>query len=68
MAAGPGKYDNLATYVREESKAEGAIVIIFGGNKGSGFSVQAQPNMLFNLPKILKDLAKEIERDIKASK
>lgn len=38
MALGPGKYDDLCTYVREKAKAEGAIVIVYGGERGQGFS------------------------------
>lgn len=56
----PGKYDNLCTLVREKSKAKGAIVIIFDGTKGHGFSVQAPPIILNDLPEILEDIAKTI--------
>jgi hypothetical protein len=46
MALGPGKYDDLCTYVREQvgitnETGGGVAVIVIGGNKGSGFSVQA---------------------------
>lgn len=40
MAEGPGKYDDIATYARVEADAEGVIVIVLNGHKGSGFSVQ----------------------------
>lgn len=40
MALGPGKYDDLCTYVRVESGAVMALVIVVGGNRGDGFSVQ----------------------------
>jgi hypothetical protein len=40
MAAGPGKYDDICTVAREMAKADGAIVIIIDGERGSGFSVQ----------------------------
>jgi hypothetical protein len=29
--------------VRQKAKAEGAAVMIFGGEKGEGFSIQATP-------------------------
>lgn len=38
---GPGQYNDLCTYVREQANARVAIVIIHGGDKGMGFSVQA---------------------------
>lgn len=40
MGIGPGKYDELCTMAREGAQAEGAVVIIFKGTRGSGFSVQ----------------------------
>lgn len=39
-SAGPGKYDALCTYVREKAEAAGVILIVLGGNKGHGHSVQ----------------------------
>ena len=41
MPIGPGKYDDLCTYVREKAHAQMAIVIIVGGDKGEGFSCQS---------------------------
>lgn len=40
MALGPGKYDELCTQAREGAQAEGAVVVIFNGTRGTGFSVQ----------------------------
>src|SRR5205085_1646492 len=42
MAIGPGQYDDLCTRVREESQAQAVVLIVLGGNKGNGFSMQAQ--------------------------
>lgn len=39
---GPGKYDEHATRVREETGAQSVVVIVIGGNKGHGFSHQMQ--------------------------
>jgi hypothetical protein len=63
MAVGPGKYDDLATYVRKQSQAQGVVVIVVGGNKGSGFSVQLTPGVLLPLPTLLRTIADDIERD-----
>ncbi len=62
---GPGKYDELCTSVREQAQAKCAIVLIFDGKDGSGFSCQCQMNgPLFNLPAVLRDMANEIESDL----
>ena len=41
MARGPGKYDALATMVREQADADCVVVIVINGRLGSGFSIQA---------------------------
>jgi hypothetical protein len=64
MAVGPGKYDALCTKIREETKAEGAILMVFNGNQGSGFSVQAPFELTVALPAILRDLARQIDDDL----
>ena len=63
MAIGPGKYDSWCSRIREETGAEGVIVIIFGGEEGSGFSMQAPPDLTADLPAILHKVAGAIERD-----
>lgn len=60
MPLGPGKYDALATEVREKSNADGVIVIVIGGNAGNGFSAQADADTLARLPSILENVAREI--------
>jgi hypothetical protein len=65
MALGPGKYDDLATEVRRQARARGVIVVVFGGHRGSGFSVQADGPTTLALPSILRDLAAQIEADLK---
>lgn len=62
MPAGPGKYDDVVTKMREETQAKVAIAIIIEGNKGSGFSVQAEENVGPYLPNMLRSIASEIER------
>jgi hypothetical protein len=62
MAAGPGKYDTLATHVRVEAQARAAIVIVIGGNLGDGFSVQCRGEDITQaLPSILRRVADDIE-------
>lgn len=60
---GPGKYDDLCTYVREQSGAVAALVIVFGGNRGEGFSVQAPLSVQAMVPQMLRELAAAIEGD-----
>ena len=60
---GAGKYDDLCTYVREAAQAQGALLIILGGNKGSGFSIQADLVTTLRVPEILRRVADQIEAD-----
>lgn len=60
---GPGKYDDLATLVRERSQASAVVVIVFDGNKGDGFSVQSTIGLITHyLPETLRAVADEIEQ------
>lgn len=63
---GPGKYDELCTEVRDKAKADGAIVLIFNGEKGSGFSCQAPLPVIMSLPSMLRSMANQIEADAKS--
>jgi hypothetical protein len=66
MALGPGKYDDLCTYVREQagvSDEGGAIVIVMGGKRGSGFACQADIASTLALPDLLEHIARQIRRD-----
>lgn len=65
MAHGPGKYDAQCTTARLATKADGAILIIVNGIAGSGFSCQAEPQVLVRLPAILESLAAQIRADIR---
>ena len=63
MAFGPGKYDELCSHVRERAQALAALVMVFGGKNGTGFSVQAPPELTWSLPQILRNVAAQIEKD-----
>ena len=58
---GPRKYDDLASYVREKAEAVGAIVIIFQGKHGHGFSCQLPQEAVSGIPDILRQIAEQIE-------
>jgi hypothetical protein len=58
---GPGKYDEECTLVRERTKADGVILLVFNGNKGFGLSCQLPRELLSSLPSVLRRIALDIE-------
>ena len=58
---GPGKYDEECTTAREATEAEGVILLVFNGSKGSGFSAQVSAELLLRIPAILHSVANQIE-------
>lgn len=67
MAFGPGRYDDLCTFVREQAGIEdgavgGALVVIIGGKDGVGFSLQADAQTTAQLPGLLEAVAKQIRQ------
>lgn len=69
MAVGPGKYDDVCTLVREQvgigDEGGGVIVIVLGGNKGNGFSCQADLRTTLLLPDMLEEIARQIRQSSK---
>jgi hypothetical protein len=63
MAIGPGKYDDLATLVREGAEAAAVIVLVLGGNEGSGFSMQAPVEIVAAIPTLLRRMADDMEQE-----
>lgn len=64
MALGAGKYDDLLTEARQVAEADGGVLLIIDGNKGSGFSAQLSFNQTVAIPKMLRAMADQIEKDI----
>lgn len=64
MAQGPGKYDDLCTYVREKAQAQAAIVIVLHGIHGDGFSAQAPLDFSLTIPRLLREVADEMDKDV----
>lgn len=60
MAFGPGKYDDLCTEARTQAEGSAAILIVFEGKHGSGFSVQAPLPLVMKIPDLLEALARDI--------
>lgn len=63
---GPGKYDELATYALRQSVAEGVIVIVINGRRGTGMAVQASLPLTLTLPAVLRACADDIEASFRA--
>jgi hypothetical protein len=60
-------YDELCEYVREETDAAGAVVIVFRGKYGSGYSVRSNPTIpaiATVLSTILRDMADQLDTDL----
>jgi len=65
MPFGPGKYGDALTVARQLCGASSAILIVFDGEGGPGFSVQAPPGVLIDIPRVLRSTAEKIEADFK---
>lgn len=70
MPIGPGKYDDITTYVREQTQAGVVMVLVVGGIKGDGFAVQVAGQHAEGaaavaklLARALRDVAEQIEKD-----
>lgn len=63
MTIGRGAYDEELTQIRERVKAIGAILIVFEGHKGSGFSAQLPPFLLMQVAEVLENMASQIRKD-----
>ncbi len=60
---GPGKYDQVCTDVRKHLRAAGVILVVCNGHQGSGFSAQLPIHLMRTMPKLLRDLAAQIEAE-----
>jgi hypothetical protein len=70
MPTGPGKYDAEASLVQMRTNAQGVLLIVLEGDKGDGFSIasfdiQATLQITLSLPKLLREMANQIDAEIK---
>jgi len=65
MPFGPGKYGEALTLARQACGASAALLIVFDGESGGGFSVQAPPGFLIDIPATLRKVADGVEADLK---
>lgn len=63
MALGPGRYDDECTSLLERYHAHGVILVVMGGDKGEGFSMQADLETTLRLPEILEHIAAQLRQD-----
>lgn len=68
MADGPGKYDMLCTMARVMANAEGAILLVINGERGTGFSVQGPLELHEKIPELLEELAKKIRLELETQR
>ena len=67
MTIGPGNYDGECSMIRATTNAAGVVVIVVGGARGNGVSVQADGEALVVLPLVLLKVAEELTDDIARS-
>jgi hypothetical protein len=61
-----GKYNDLCTLLRERVRARGGVLLlIMGGERGNGLSIQATPDAFAELPATLRAVADQIEQDLR---
>ncbi len=65
---GPGKYNDIATEIRERTKARGIILIIVGGTQGQGFAVQGDALSLAIMPQAIRHVADQMDKDFATPK
>ena len=67
MPIGPGLYDPECSQARKSAQAQGCLLIIIGGNRGSGFSIQLSLEGLrrANVAGMLREMADEIDQALK---
>jgi len=70
MPVGPGKYDKECEDARAKTSADAVLLIVLGGDRGSGFSAtfagSAGVEAMARLPGILRDTARQIEESAAA--
>ena len=66
MALGPGTYDELVIQLNEQLEADGILLVVFGGARGSGCASTLPLHLLATVPEILERIAHEIRKDIES--
>lgn len=64
-ARGGGKYDAEVRELMERLQAQGVVLLILAGNKGSGFSVAATPPAVAVLADVMESAAADMRKHLK---
>lgn len=62
IGSAQGKYDEECTFMREHTRAEGVVLVVLNGERGTGFSVQGPMHVHAALPDVLEHIAREIRK------
>ncbi|MFP4891205.1 hypothetical protein [Paraburkholderia sp. EG304] len=57
---GAGKYDPECQKVFDETSARGVVLLVIDGDRGAGFSVTGELDVIHALPEMLEQMAREI--------
>lgn len=57
-----GRYDDYADRLQKELQSQGVVLIVIGGEKGSGFSIAATPAVVVDMPSVLHEIACMMDR------
>lgn len=63
-----GKYASLCDEIRHSADADGAVVMIYNGDLGNGFSANGTPEFCAALPFVLRFMADKLEADAQAKR
>jgi hypothetical protein len=58
----PGQYHEMLRWVAEQVKAAGALLFIVNGLHGTGYEAMGDPALIIELPRLLRNVAADIER------
>jgi hypothetical protein len=65
---GPGKYDEEVRLVQKATDAALVLLVVVGGDRGTGFSVAAiDPKFVQNVPDVLDVVSAKIREQVNAS-
>ena len=66
MLSGPRPYDLEVEILKRITQANtGVFLVVAGGEKQDGYASKGSMEFMLQLPKALRDIANEIEKDIK---
>ena len=61
MKRGDGTYPELAAHCVAQTHASGVVLLVVNSDRGTGFTIQAEPLIGVSLPAIIRTLADELD-------